>query len=127
MYEMSELSESQGRPGGASERVPSYPNARVLEINTPNNETSWAVDVIQQRIIQLISPFISLSFFALHQHPYIMSQPQTRKRTSQLSTTKDTVKESATRQIAQVGGIAQDAVISGAWAYPLYVRYIMRA
>ena len=50
-----------------------------------------------------------------------MSSPQTRKRTPQLDKQRDAFAESAKRQVMEVGTVAQDAVVSGAWAYPLLV------
>ena len=50
-----------------------------------------------------------------------MASPQTRKRTSRLDDQRDAVVESAKRQVKEVGLVAQDAVFSGAWAYPILV------
>ncbi len=51
-----------------------------------------------------------------------MSLPQTRQRSSRLDSHSDAVVESAKRQVKEVGTVAQDAVTSGAWAYPILVR-----
>lgn len=51
-----------------------------------------------------------------------MSAPSTRKRTSALENQKDAFAESAKRQILEVGNVAQDAVFSAAWRYPILVR-----
>ena len=50
-----------------------------------------------------------------------MSSPQTRRRSSRLSGPQEALTESAKRQLRDAGGVATEAVTSGAWAYPLLV------
>ncbi|WVF69993.1 hypothetical protein IAT40_004778 [Kwoniella sp. CBS 6097] len=54
-----------------------------------------------------------------------MSSPQTRKRTSRLQATGDSISESAKRQVGEVRDTAQDAITSGAWGYPIYGMYYL--
>ncbi|KAK4688815.1 hypothetical protein P7C73_g1312, partial [Tremellales sp. Uapishka_1] len=54
-----------------------------------------------------------------------MSSPQTRRRSGRLSNVQEDVTESAMRQVKEVGAVAQDAVVSGAWAYPLLGIYYL--
>ena len=51
-----------------------------------------------------------------------MSSSQTRKRSSQFETQQEAIVESVKRQVQEVGTVAQDAVTSGVWAYPVLVR-----
>jgi hypothetical protein len=48
----------------------------------------------------------------------------TRQRQSRLSQGQEAITESAKRQVGTVTTVAQEAVTSGAWAYPLLVRRI---
>ncbi|WWD22116.1 hypothetical protein CI109_106605 [Kwoniella shandongensis] len=54
-----------------------------------------------------------------------MAASQTRQRTQKLQSTADTITESAKRQVKEVGDTAQDALTSGAWAYPLLGVYYL--
>ena len=56
-----------------------------------------------------------------------MSSPQTRRRTSRLSQSREAIAESAKRQVSDVGTVATEAVTSGAWAYPLLVSLSLLA
>ncbi len=50
-----------------------------------------------------------------------MTSPQTRKRSSVLDSQREAFIDSAKRQVGEVGTVAKDAMVSGAWAYPILV------
>lgn len=56
-----------------------------------------------------------------------MSASSTRKRTTnQAQDVAASFSDSAKRQVGEVSNVAKDAVVSGTWAYPLLVSYVVQ-